>query len=204
MLMTTEKGNLAEVRDAVAMPRIDLKPIGATVQRDWYMIVARPGHELEAVDGFRRHGVRAYWPNYEKFVGTRGKAGPRLKVLVCGIIAGYFFTPGSQSEDLEDVIERTTGAVSFVRTFSGNPLFLSEDDIKIIRAIEKVENTPKPKATAHKFIMDQKVRFVDDVGGRWPDGRIIKLARGGRISVSVALMGREVAISVFPHQIERI
>jgi transcription antitermination factor NusG len=205
MLMGETCGNLAEVREqALGM---DTRPIGsATEDRRWYMVLARPGHELEAVDSFRRNGVRAYWPNYEKIIATRARRNGRAvpKVIVCGIVPGYLFSPGSQVEDFEGLIERITGAINFVRTFSGDPLFLREDDIAIIRRIETAQNTPSPKGAAHRFVPGDHVRFADDMHGRWPTGTVAKLERGGRIVVEVELMGRKTPVSVFQHQIDRV
>lgn len=206
MLMMTDKGgNLAQVRTALegitglkpAIPR-DLGP-------EWYMLIVRPNYELNAVDGLRRQGARAYWPNYERSVASRRLvAGRQTRRSTRVSILPYVLTPRTDEGDFTAVLERIVAVLDVVRTYSGSPLFLRQTDIDIIRKIDVGMNAPKPEATAHNFKMGDKARFVDDLMGRWPPGTIIKVAREGRISVEVNLMGRKVTITVFPHQIERM
>ena len=206
MLATEKTGNLNEVKQALEdVKHVGYVPIGECEKRSWYMVIARPGHEAIAADGFRRYGVRAYCPNYERLAATGVIRGGRHvpRKLRLPLIAGHFFSPATEAA-IEDVIERVTGAINYARTFSGNPLLLSEVDIAIIRGIERNENTPKPKPSPHSFAIGHKVSFSDDLSGRWPPGKVIKLANGGRITVEVQLMGRAIPISVFPHQIERV
>jgi len=98
---------------------------------------------------------------------------------------------------------RIVGALDVVRTYSGGPLRISDEDIRIIRSIEIGLNTPRPVKIVHDFKRGEKVSFIDDLIGRWPPGVIEKLAPDGRIGVEVDLMGRKVPITVLPHQIER-
>jgi transcription antitermination factor NusG len=102
------------------------------------------------------------------------------------------------------LLHRIVGAFDIARTFSGYPLLIGDEDIQIIRRIEIGLNTPRPSdKVVHNFKRGQKVRFVDDLIGRWPPGVVETLAHDGRISVEVDLMGRKVPIWVLPHQIER-
>jgi transcription antitermination factor NusG len=202
-MLAMDKGNLEQVRNAFT-PSIESvrQPYPF---KEWYMVLVRPNHEQDAADSFRRNQVRAYWPNYERFQTFRDcQNKPQRRTVLTGILPGYIFTPGSPTEDLTRLIERVTGVINIVRTFSGNPLFLSEIDIDIIRKIEVGLNTPEPLKPVHNFKMREKVRFADDLVGRWPPGKISKLAKDGRISVEVELMGRKVSVIVFPHQIERV
>jgi transcription antitermination factor NusG len=121
-----------------------------------------------------------------------------------GILPGYVFSDVDRDRDLTTLLRRIVGAIDVARTFSGAPLLIGDADIQIIRKIEIGLNTPRPDKLLHNFKSGEKVRFVDDLMGRWPPGRIIKLAPDGRISVEVEMMGRKVAITCLPHQIERI
>lgn len=203
MLMATEpRGNLTEAAEKAGL--IDPHPQPYPFKH-WYMVLVRPNHEQDAADSFRRNNVRAYWPNYERWQTVRRHGNqPERRMSLCGIFPGYIFTPGSTTEDLTQLIERVTGAINVVRTFSGLPLFIDEADIAIIRRIEATLNTPIPAKTVHSFKTGEKVRFGDDLVGRWPPGKISKLAHDRRISVLVDLMGRKVTVIVFPHQIERV
>lgn len=205
MLMATEKNNLDQVRQAISATVDDPAHIRQPFPfENWYMALVRPNHEQECADSFRRNSVRAYWPNYERWQTYRDASNkPQQRLVLTSIMPGYIFSPGSQIISFESLIERITGVLNVVRTFSGNPLLLAESDIKIIRSIEAGLNTPQPAKSVHNFKTGQKVRFVDDLVGRWPPGKISKLAKDGRISVEVELMGRKVAVIVFPHHIER-
>ncbi len=209
MLMTNDAGgNLAQVRDALqgitGVAKEEMAPKGPL--QEWYMVVVRPNHELEAVDSFRRHGTRAYWPSYERLVASRQRINghPVRRMVRTGIVPGYVFSPGSPGSDFTGLIENVVGAVDIVRTFSGQTLFVTDRDIDIIRKIDKGLNTPLPTGTVHNFKPGEKVRFSDDLLQHWPVGKVAKLAREGRLSVDVDLMGRKVSITVFPHQIERV
>lgn len=202
MLTMTEKGNLETVRDALSgITGVKIEapsPQGPP----WYLVMIRNAREGDAVDSYRRSNIRAYWPTYEELRPTRHKAKghPICRKRRMSIIPGYIFPEAVEGAlDLDGII----GAIDYVRKFSGDPLRISDEDIKIIRHIETGLNTPKPESTEHTFKVGEKVRFSDDLIGRWPPGKIIKLAANGRISVEVSLMGRKLPITVFPHQIER-
>jgi transcription antitermination factor NusG len=203
MTMTETTGNMAQVRAALEPTVEEIRQPHPFTR--WYMALARPNHEQEAADSFRRNNVRAYWPNYERMqtVRRRGDNRPELRLILTAIVPGYVFSPGSPLEDFENLIERISGIINVVRTFSGSPLMLDEPDIAIIRRIEAGLNTPEPARSVHTFKTGEKVRFIDDLVGRWPKGKIVKLARDGRISTETELMGRKVVVIAFPHQIER-
>lgn len=209
MLAMADKGNLARVKAAlegitgvVQTPTLSA-PIASP---DRYLVMARMNRELEAVDSFRRNGLRAYWPNYEELVVVRRVRGdaPTRRLRRVGIIPGYVFTEIDPARDLTLLLDRVVAALDVVRTFSGTPLVIADADIQIIRKIEVGLNTPRPDKVDHNFKVGEKVRFVDDLMGRWPPGKIIRLARDGRISVDVELMGRKVPVTVLPFQIERM
>jgi transcription antitermination factor NusG len=115
----------------------------------------------------------------------------------------YVLSPCEPAIDLT-ALERVTAIMDVVRTYSGSPLLLRDRDLAIIRRIDVTMNTPKPDATAHNFKTGHKVKFKDDLSAQWPPGVITKIAKDGRISAEVNMMGRKVPITVFPHQIERI
>jgi hypothetical protein len=206
MLMAGESGNMEHVRGALeGITGVKLSP-----DRDdgceWYMVVVRGNHQLDAVDGLRRAGLRAYWPSYERSGPTKRLVAGRAvaKSVRFGILP-YVLSPRDPAVDFTGKTERIVSILDIVRTFSGNPLLLRSRDIDIIRRIDVGLNTPKPTAQAHTFKLGDKVSFIDDTSHQWPAGKVIKLARGGRISVEVDMMGRKVPINdVFPHQIERI
>lgn len=202
MLMAGETGNMDQVREALAgITGVEVKA-PALPAPDRYLVMVRSSRELDAVDSFRRNQVPAYWPSYEELVPTKQKLNghPVCRRRRIGLIPGYVFPevkPGALA------LDRIVAAIDYVRTFDGNPLLIRDADIQIIRRIEIGLNTPKPGGADHSFKVGEKVRFSDDLIGRWPAGKIIKLVLEGRIIVEVDLMGRKLPITVFPHQIER-
>ena len=204
MLAMTDKGNMETVRDALSgITGVKLSP-DRDEGADWFMVVVRSNYHLDAVDGLRRQGLRAYWPSYEKVVASKrmiaGRHASRSQRF--GILP-YVLSPCEPAIDLT-ALERVSAIMDIVRTYSGSPLLLRDRDMTIIRRIDVTMNTPKPEATLHNFKTGHKVKFKDDLAGQWPPGLIIKIAKEGRISVEVNMMGRKVPITVFPHQIERI
>jgi transcription antitermination factor NusG len=216
MIPANDSGNLQQVRDALEPPT-EPRVKQPFPFRDWYMAIVRPNHEQDAADSFRRNNVRAYWPNYERIQTLRRRSNgykPEIRLILTSIIPGYVFVPTTgdgAAEDMQMLIERISGAINIARTYSGDPLLLREADIVTIRGIEAGLNTPAPVKPVHpvpvkpvhNFKNGEKVRFTDDIMGRWPIGRIVSLARDGRIGVEVSLMRRKVVVTVFPHQIER-
>jgi transcription antitermination factor NusG len=199
-------GTMAQVRDALEPAQVEPKPLQRYPFRQWYMVVVRPGRELDAADGLKRNKVKAYWPNYEEFrTVRRSNRTVERRASFKSIIPGYVFSPvGDSDQDFELLIGSITSVIQIARTFSGEPLLLTEDDIQIIRRIEAVLNTPVPIKPVHNFKTGESVRFTDDLMGRWPAGKISRCGVDGRIGVEAELMGRKATVWVFPHQIERV
>lgn len=174
---------------------------------DRYVVVARMSRELDTVDSLRRRNIQAYWPSYEKLVVSRVRLKGCLtrEIRRVGMIPGYVFSPLDPKLDFEQLLGNIVGAIDIVRTFSGNPWLIPDRYIRDIRRIEVGLNTPRADggAVLHTFKLGQKVRFIDNLVGDWPPGRIVKLASDGRISVEIDLMGRKVPVTVLPHQIVR-
>lgn len=203
--MTTQTGNLDQVRQALH-GITGVVPAAPVAAPDRYLVEARMGREMDTVDSFRRSGLLAYWPSYLETVPARRRENGCMtrRTKRVGILPGYVFCEVDAKRDLTTLLDHTVGAFDVVRFQSGAPLLIADADIQIIRRIEIGLNTPRPEQTHHDFKMGEKVSFTDDLVGRWPPGRIIKLAREGRITVEVDLMGRKVKITVLPHQIERM
>lgn len=203
--MNEKSGNLEQVRDALqGITGIVAKPQARGP--DWYLVMARVNRELDTVDSFRRNAVSCWWPNYEELViinrTENGRKVRRLRRV--GIIPGYVFSNAQACGDVTSLLRDIVGAIDVAKTFSGVPLLISDADAQIISRIEIGLNTPRPEKTIHNFKKGEKVSFRDDLVGRWPPGKIIKLAPDGRISVEIDLMGRKVPVTVLPHQIERM
>lgn len=196
-------GNLGHVRDAlqgITGKSLPLREPSA----EHYLVIVRAGHELDAVDSFRRHGVEAYYPTYEQLVVTRQRRGvhPVRRMRRVGLIPGYVFCRVDARRDFCGLLSVIIGAIDVVRTMSGTALLVGNADLEIIRqiAIDRgIDGAAKP---TRAYKIGQRVRMVDDVLRRWPAGKVAGLARDGRISVDIELMGRRVTISVQPHQIE--
>ena len=205
MLAKTEKGNLNRVRSAIeGIMGTKLSP-DRNDGSEWYMVIVRGSGHLDAVDGLRRAGLRAYWPSYERSIASRRMiAGRKTSRIVRFGILPYVLSPRCPDIDFTSLTERVVSILDIVRTYSGNPLFLRQSDLDTIRRIDLGMNTPKPDAKAHHFKVGDKVRLIDDLMRQWPPAIILKVAREGRISVEVNLMGRKVPITVFSHQIERM
>jgi transcription antitermination factor NusG len=202
-------GNMEQVRDALASDGVIEGAKSAwprqtaTDGQKWCMIAARPGAEINVANGLRRYDMPAYWPNFEEIVVSRDQAGVRRdRVHRRALIPGVVFGPPAAAP----LVDLTRDAFGLVLTFSGDPLFLREQDIQLIRAIEAHENTPAvpTKVDHHGFKLGDKVRLLDDLMAIWPPGKVTKLAHGGRISVEMSLMARKVTIKVLPHQIGKL
>jgi transcription antitermination factor NusG len=204
MLDTAEKGNMEQVRDAlVGITGVAKAP--PIIGPNRYLVVVRNNHEFDSVDSFRRNMIPAYWASYEELLpskkvqnGTTGRSVRRV-----GILPGLIFVPVDAAPDMQGLLHRIVGAIDFHRTYSGAPFVVEDADVRTIQRIEAGLNTPS-KIVTHKFKVGEKVRFTDDLDCRWPPGKIIKLAREGRIIVEVDAMGRKMPITVFPFQIEKM
>lgn len=205
MLMMTGKNNIDQVREALSgITGVPLSP-DRDEGAEWYMVVVRSSYHLDAVDGLRRQGLRAYWPSYERSIASKRMVmGRQTRRSVRFGILPYVLSPREPDLDFRSLSERVVSILDIVRTYSGAPLVLRDRDLSIIRRIDVSMNTPKPEATLHNFKTGQKVRFRDDLANHWPPGVVIKVAKDNRIGVEVDLMGRKVPVTVFPHQIERI
>lgn len=188
---------------------IDGHPFDFRTPKNWAALVARPGFEQKAAEWLKNWHLPAYWPCYVKSVNTgrktvSGKAGRRPQYMP--IMPGYVFIAlavGSQANPWA-LAHHVPGIIGYLRDGTGEPATMSDDDILVIRTIEGRLNLPFDPKTAHRFKVGDKVRFADDLLGRWPNGVISRLAEDGRIVVDVALLGRIVPISVYPHQIEPV
>ena len=173
----------------------------------WLVLTARGGREFDAADWLRLRNVPVYWPNYYQNVTTSNRAnGHRRRAnRLSAVMPGYLFLPLDMVDSIPWLlINQTPSVIGFLRDGNGNAAFMLNMDIDIIRLIEAGLNTPPPKHLVHKFKTGDKVRFADDLRSRWPPGRIIRLAKSGRIGVETILLGRAVLIEVYPHQIECI
>lgn len=197
-----ERGKLELARRAleeIAGPPVTLRPVA-----QHYLVMTRGHREGEAIDSFRRHGCRAYWPNYQELGPSRRMAnGLATRTLRrVGIIPGYVFVAANVS--ITEMLEVVVGTIAVVRRLDGKPLLIDDDDVQLIKRIEVGLNTPKQvEPICPDFKKGEKVRFRDDLEGRWPAGRIIRIATQGRIVVEVDAMGRATQVVVGAHQIER-
>jgi len=92
--------------------------------------------------------------------------------------------------------------MNVIRRSNGDFLLLDDLDIVVIHKIESGQNrAPSPSNTAHTFKKDDKVRFVDDILGRFPPGVVTRCRSDGRIDVDVNMMGCVRSVTVLPDQI---
>jgi transcription antitermination factor NusG len=175
---------------------------------DWYAVFVKPSCEKAAADGFRGKKVQAYWPSYRKqILVSKGRLGHRRRRAVLSpIMPGMIFCPTADADLFWTVIKRVPYVRSLMRNFSSELMTLTCEDVAIILQIEADQNAPSPPTTtAHRFEVGDDVRFVGDINGRWPPGRIIGLSRDGRLSIEVAgVMGCALPFLACSHQIERI
>ena len=172
MLAMTDKGNMETVRDALSgITGVKLSP-DRDEGSDWFMVVVRANYHLDAVDGLRRQGLRAYWPSYERSVASKRLVmGRQTRRSVRFGILPYVLSPHDENIDFKGHCERVTAIMDIVRTYSGSPLLLKDRDLTIIRRIDVSMNTPKPEAALHNFKNGHKVKFKDDLAGQWPPSR---------------------------------
>ena len=186
---------------------LDGSPMDFRTPRSWLALQVRTGREQDAADWFKHARFFAYWPCYAKQInagGPRHRGLSLRRVRYYALIPGYLFIAAREGShaDPAPVISQAPGVFGYVRDASGYPMTLAEADIAVIRQIENGENLPPNPKTAHRFKVRDKVRFCDDILGRWPPGIIERLADDGRISVGVAVLGRIVSVLAYPHQIE--
>ena len=174
-----------------------------SLPQQWCMLMVWPGKEQNARDGFHRYGVQAYWPNYHSFLHSTLPLRERRRTDYRSVIPGYLFVKSVLDKEFWETIQRIKDTSHLVLNFSGGVATLKEESIDVIRAIERGMNTPIPGRTPHNFKTRDKVRFVDDLQGRWPPGKIAGGTGDGGITVEVRVMGRIVPFHVFPHLIER-
>ncbi len=170
--------------------------------RKWYALLTIANKEQPAADWIRIRspGTWIYWPNISQRV-SHGKG--RRRVHLTALIPGYLFMAAqADADDPWPVVHDTPGIRSFVRNSTGHAASLSDADIEIIRRIEGAENLPQDPKTAHRFKTGDKVRFVGDLLGRWPVGKVFRLADDGRIVVEVSLLGQMIPVIVHPPQIK--
>jgi transcription antitermination factor NusG len=186
---------------------LDGSAIDFLAPRAWVAFVARSGKEQDSADWFKNARLFAYWPCYgDQVRHWRGRANGigsrslRMKAL----IPGYLFVAVRDGVVVDPfvVVRQVPGITGYMRGPEGYPAMLGEADIQTIRRIEAGQNLPFDPKGAHKFKTGDKVRFCDDLMRRWPYGKVARLAADGRISVDVALLGRVVPVTVYPHQIE--
>ncbi|MFC0243661.1 MULTISPECIES: transcription termination/antitermination protein NusG [Rhodopseudomonas] len=174
----------------------------------YYLLAVRSWKELDVVDSYRRRGFRAFWPNYQVMKPSRVVSNGRRALCHrrVGIIAGCVFVQLRQSDHASPLpmADGILGAFGPIRSHNGEPLWIGDADVRIIKLIEAGLNTPPaPGLPAKTFKAGEKVRFVDDVEARWGAGVVVRLALQGRIVVEIDAMGRKTEITVAAHQIER-
>lgn len=185
----------------------DGSPMNCTTPRDWLAMVAKSGREQEAADWLKRWHYFAFWPCYMKQVnagGPKRNGFSASRARYTAIIPGFIFVACAKGGfHPHALVETIPGLISYMRNGAGNPATLDNDDIETIRRIEAGHNLP-PVKRAHKFKTGDKVRFVDELKGRWMPAVVSRLDSDGRIIVDQPLLGRIVSITVEPHQIERM
>jgi transcription antitermination factor NusG len=172
---------------------------------DWCMILAKSPQEQQARDSLRRMGVGAWWPNYKREVASidrqTGKRYTRL--VLSGILPGVILSPARADDRFWHAIDRAPGVMNVVRKASGDFLLLDDLDIVIIHKIESGQNRAVTSAEkAHTFKKGDKVKFVDDILGRFPAGFVEKCRRDGHIEVDVNMMGCVRTVTVLAFQLE--
>ncbi len=192
----------ALVADAERMPA-ELAPL------PYYLLAVRSWKELDVVDSFRRRGFRAFWPNYQVMKPSRVVANGRRALCHrrVGVIAGCVFVQLRQGDHASPLplADGILGALGPIRSHAGEPLWIDDADVRIIKLIEAGLNTPVSAAprVAITFKAGDKVRFVDDIEARWGVGIVVRLALHQRIVVEIEAMGRKTEITVAAHQIDR-
>lgn len=176
-------------------------PLEFSDPRVWAALTVRPSKEQGAADRLREYKLFSYWPCYLK---QQNMGSGRRRPIYSPVMPGYIFIAVRAGSNVNPwhVLTMTPGIIGYVRNGQGAPAFLTNDDIEIIRNIEGGLNLPPPIKVIHKFKVGDKVRFTDDLMGRWPSGKVKSLASNNGISVEVPLLGRLVPITVYPHQIE--
>jgi len=174
---------------------------------EWVIVLIRPGYEQQARDSLRRRGIGAWWPNYQKEVGTKDpETGKRYKRLIrFGVLPGVLLSPAKMDERFWSACDLAPGVINVARNSSTGPILLTDVDIALIHAIETGLNRADPvKAALHSYETGERVRFIDDEYRRLPTAKVIRCDRDGEITVEVNFFGRMTKITVMAFQIEPV
>lgn len=198
MLMITPK---SLIPNELQQFGFDGVPLDFSAPRVWAALIVRPMLEQKAADRLKEYRLFAYWPCFQKQMNA---GGGNRRMIFSPLLPGYIFIAAHAGTKCDpwNVIRQTPGIVGFLRDGFGGPAFLDNDDINVIRVIESGQNIPPPEKQTHRFKVGDKVRFIDDLLGRWPAGKVKALAANNRISVEVPLLGCFVPIEAAAHQIE--
>lgn len=169
----------------------------------WVLITVRSGAEQDARDSLRRHGLSVWWPNYEREVRGLSKERGRVRLVRSGVIPGVLLSPSLMHPRFHIALDRAPGVIAILRGAEGEIAELRSADIALLRAIEHGLNTPPTSRPAHSYKVGDRVRFAGDERRAWPAGRVVRVSKGGRLSVEVpGLFGRTTLVEVMHCHVE--
>lgn len=105
----------------------------ADVAFNWYCIYVKSRHEFKVFDRLTKAGIEAFLPAVERL--RRWK--DRKKLIKFPLFPGYLFVCIEKSYELMLKVLKTPGVVTFIKTPSGEPEPIPEEEIVPLRkAIE--------------------------------------------------------------------
>jgi hypothetical protein len=206
MLMVTEKtGNMAMVLKALEGP-LGPEPVELCHPiTEWCLVLVRSGFEFPAREAMRRRGVGAYWPNYSRIamVEDTRNGGRIRRTFLTPVVPGVILSPAKFTDLFWNVLDLAPGVINVARKAFGDIIVLNDVDVVLIHKIEQGLNKPVTAKAVHNYKIGDKVRLCDDERSGFGIGKVLQLFKDGRISIGVGGMGRELAITLLPHQIRR-
>jgi len=154
----------------------------------WYAIKVRTGSEFQAVSGLEARGYDLFLPAFEE----RQRYSDRTKKVSKPAFPGYLFC---RLDLRTKVMLLGTPSVSYVVSCAGVPLAVPDEEVDRIRKALGVGGKPVMYLTA-----GQPVRIVSGAL-KGVEGLLARVDGEERLTVSVHLLQRSVAVCVGPHQV---
>ena len=174
-----------------------MNPVQPTKPASWFCLRAQPRREhTAALNLQRRVGVEVFAPRIQL---RRRSRGGLVATLAEALFPGYVFARFDYASQLRHVV--STAGVAGVVSFGGAPPAVADGVIDFLRA---QIGQAAPGAATPLLAEGEWVRIVAGCF-REVEGRVIAAdPRTERVRILLNLLGREVQVSVFVHQVESL
>jgi transcription antitermination factor NusG len=169
-------------------PPLGLMPRQSDVVSPWYALKVHAGSEPLAATGLRARGYEPFFPAYEE----HRKYSDRIKTVLKAAFPGYLFCRLNLRAKATFL---DVPAVSYVVSCAGAPLAVPEAEIEGVRRVLELGGVPAPCPKE-----GQRIRIsYGALSG--VEGILTRIDGKDRLTVSVQLLQRSVAVQVTREQI---